>query len=185
MTWKIVHLKDVVPTPWRNGGGTTRELVAWPDSVAWQWRASVAEVAQSGPFSSFAGVQRWFAVLQGDGVCLTVDGYLHNLSSSDEPLAFDGALDTTCELLGGATQDFNLMVQGGTLARMLRVSGSFDVTTNTPKIIAAYAYKERARVQIGSEIYALSPDSFGWTHVDANMAIHVQASDALLMEINL
>jgi uncharacterized protein len=185
MTWKVVHVKDAQPTPWRNGGGTTRELVAWPESAAWQWRASVAEVAQSGPFSSFVGVKRWFAVLDGDGVCLTINGDLHMLGNSDEPLAFDGALETTCELLGGATQDFNLMVQGGTLARMLRVSGRFEVTTNTPKIIAAYAHKERAEVKIGSEIHALLPHSFGWTHADVNMAIHVQASDALLMEIDV
>ncbi len=185
MTWNIVHLNDVVPTPWRNGGGTTRELLAWPDSVAWQWRASVAEVVQSGPFSSFVGVKRWFAVLEGDGVCLTVDGYLHMLGKSDEPLAFDGALDTTCELLGGATQDFNLMVQSGASAHMQRVSGNFKMTTNTPKIIAAYAHNERASVQIGSEIHVLSPHTFGWAPVDANTAVHVQASDALWIEIDV
>ena len=185
MTWEIIHLNDVVPTLWRNGGGTTRELLTWPDSAAWQWRASVAEVAQSGPFSSFLGVKRWFAVLDGDGVCLTVDGYLHMLGKSDEPLVFDGALDTTCELLGGVTQDFNLMVQGGASARMLRVDGSFQMTTNTPKIIAAYAHKERASVQISSEIHELSPHSFGWMHVDASTTIHVLASDALLMEIDV
>ena len=185
MTWKIVHLNDVVPTPWRNGGGTTRELLAWPESAAWQWRASVAEVTQPGPFSSFVGVQRWFAVLEGDGVCLTVNRYLHMLGKSDEPFAFDGALDTTCELLGSETQDFNLMVQGGASAHMQRVSGNFKMTAITPKIIAAYTHHERATVQIGSEIHALSPHSFGWVHVDANTAIHVQASDALLMEINV
>jgi uncharacterized protein len=185
MTWHVVHLNDVIPTPWRNGGGTTRELVALPDSAAWQWRASVAEVAQSGPFSSFASVQRWFAVLDGDGVCLTVDGYLHMLGKGDAPFAFDGAAKTTCELLGGTTQDFNLMVQGGASARMQRVGNSYKTTVATPKIIAAYAHKERAVVQIGNEIHELSPQSFGWAYVDANTAIHVHASDALLMEIDL
>ena len=185
MTWKIIHLNDVVPTPWRNGFGTTRELVAWPDSAAWQWRVSVAEVVQSGPFSSFAGVQRWFAVLDGDGVCLTIDGCQHRLYTTDEPLAFDGAAQTSCQLLGGTTQDFNLMVQAGGSARMLRVSGNTRMVTTTPKIIAAYAHTEKASVQICNEIHVLSPHSFGWAYVDANTAIHVQASDALLMEIDL
>lgn len=185
MTWHIVCLNDVLPTPWRNGSGVTRELVAWPDSLAWQWRASVAEVVQSCPFSSFAGVQRWFAVLQGDGVCLTVDGEQHYLSKRASPLAFDGAAETTCDLLGGATQDFNLMTHSGSTARMLRVCGDFQTTTRTSKIIATYANKQEATVQIGHDIYLLSAQSFGWMHVESDVAIHVRASDALLMEIDV
>lgn len=185
MNWQVVHLKDVAPTVWRNGGGMTRELVALPDAQHWSWRASVAEVAQSGPFSSFEGVQRWFAVLEGDGVCLTVDGYLHRLTQGDQPLKFDGAALTSCELLGGATQDLNLMVQGGPSAHMQRVDSSFKMTLNTPKIVAVYAHKERAKVQIGSDFHELLPHTFGWAHVDAGTAVHLQASDALLMEIDV
>jgi environmental stress-induced protein Ves len=33
-------------------------------------RISVAEITRDGPFSAFAGVQRWFAVLEGAGVML-------------------------------------------------------------------------------------------------------------------
>ena len=77
--WKVINLADVVPTPWKNGGGTTRELIAWPDAEHWVWRMSVAEVAQSGPFSRFEGVQRWFAVLGGAGVALTHNGTRHGM----------------------------------------------------------------------------------------------------------
>jgi environmental stress-induced protein Ves len=49
---------------WRNGGGSTRELLAWPEATDWQARISVAEITRDGPFSAFAGVQRWFAVLR-------------------------------------------------------------------------------------------------------------------------
>ena len=185
MTWQTVSLDEVKPTPWRNGGGTTRELLAWPQVKDWQWRASVAEVVQSGPFSSFADVKRWFAVLEGDGVCLTVDGALHNLSQRDQPLMFDGAAQTTCKLQGGATQDFNLMVQGGTLARMLRVNGSFKMRANATKIIAAYAHKNWATVQIGNEDHELLPFSFGWELVDANVGVQVRSTDVLLMEIDV
>ena len=184
MNWQVIHLKDIPPTPWRNGGGTTRELLAWPQVEAWQWRASVAEVAQAGPFSSFAGVKRWFAVLGGDGVCLTVDGHMQMLVKGEAPLAFDGAAQTSCELLGGATQDFNLMVQAGRSARMQRVNSSLELTTKTPKIIAAYAHCETASVQIGSQKHSLPKQSFGWAVVDANISVHVQAVDALLMEID-
>ena len=185
VAWHVVRLNDVAPTPWRNGGGTTRELLAWPDSVAWRWRASVAEVVQDGPFSSFAGVTRWFAVLEGDGVCLTLDGRAKTLIKGDAPFAFDGAVSASCELLGGVTQDFNLMVQADVSANLQRVNENFTMMTNAPKIIAAYTHKERANVQISGEFHALSPYSFGWMHVEANTPVHIQASDALLVEIEI
>ena len=181
----VVRLHEVVPTPWRNGGGTTRELQAWPDAVAWRWRASVAEVTQAGPFSSFAGVKRWFAVLEGGGVCLTVGGQASRLVKGDVPFAFDGAVPVTCELLGGATQDFNLMVQADVSAHMRRVNKNFDMMINAPRIIAAYTHSEGATMRIGSEFHALPPHSFGWMHVEANTPVHVQASDALLMDIEV
>ena len=107
-----MRLADVAATPWRNGGGVTRELVAWPPEGEWLWRMSVAEVETSGPFSRFDGVQRWFAVLSGAGVALDIDGERHTLTAESSPLAFDGAAPTDCQLLNGATQDFNLMVRG-------------------------------------------------------------------------
>ena len=45
MSWNLVQLADVAPQPWKNGGGTTRELLAWPDAASWRVRLSVAEVA--------------------------------------------------------------------------------------------------------------------------------------------
>lgn len=185
MTWQTVCLHNIQPTPWRNGGGTTRELVAWPQSQAWQWRASIAEVVQPGPFSSFVGVQRWFAVLQGDGVCLTIDNDQYKLTVNDQPLAFDGSQVAACKLLGGATQDFNLMVRGRGSARMLRINGAHEMTLNDSKIIAAYAHSTKATVQFGNQSYQLLPFSFGWKLVEANASVHIQAEDALLMEIEL
>ena len=184
MTWQTVCLNDIQPTIWRNGGGTTRELVAWPQATVWQWRASVAEVAQPGPFSSFLGVQRWFAVLHGDGVCLTIDGQMHSLTVNDAPLAFAGSCLTTCDLLGGATQDFNLMVQGSASARMLRVNGDYELITNAPKFIAIYASNTRANIQFVNEEHELLPFSFGWKLVQAGVSVQIVAADALFMEID-
>ena len=112
IVWQTVSLADVAATPWRNGGGVTRELVVWPPQGEWQWRMSVAEVEASGPFSRFEGVQRWFAVLQGAGVALDIAGERHMLDADSAPLAFDGGALTDCQLRNGATRDFNLMVRG-------------------------------------------------------------------------
>ena len=63
----VVALMSAAPQPWRNGGGVTRELLAGR-TEDWSVRLSVADIERDGPFSAFAGVDRWFAVLSGAGV---------------------------------------------------------------------------------------------------------------------
>ena len=104
-----VQLKDVQPQPWRNGGGSTCELLAWPAGAPWACRISVARIEQNGPFSAFPGVERWFAVVQGEGVVLRFANRRALLSVGSEPLRFEGASAPQCDLLDGATQDLNLM----------------------------------------------------------------------------
>jgi environmental stress-induced protein Ves len=112
MNPRTIRLDEVTPQRWRNGGGTTRELLAWPRVDAWRLRVSVADVDGDGPFSSFPAVERWFAVLAGNGVELDVAGTAHRLTTRDAPLRFSGELPTTCRLLDGPTRDLNLMLRG-------------------------------------------------------------------------
>jgi hypothetical protein len=107
----LVRTLDAPAQRWRNGGGTTRELLAWPTAGDWQVRISVADIEADGPFSAFPDVERWFTVLQGTGVELTVDGQLHRLQRGDAPLCFGGAAETTCRLIDGPTRDLNLMLR--------------------------------------------------------------------------
>lgn len=109
----IVHPGQVPPEPWANGGGVTRTLLAWPEPRHWWLRISVADVAQAGPFSVFPGVDRWFAVLTGDGVRLhTLGQPAIELRSGQAAMhVFRGDDATGCELLGGPTQDLNLMLR--------------------------------------------------------------------------
>ena len=201
MTWQVVSLADVAPTPWKNGGGTTRELVAWPDADHWVWRMSVAEVAQSGPFSRFDGVQRWFAVLGGAGVALIHNGARHALTVDSAPFCFDGGLPTSCDLIDGATQDFNLMTraagapdneagvatQAGASATMTRVRGSatahVNVLPNTTKIVAVYAVSTRATARFNGENTPVLAHSVVWRTVAAEDVLQIEADDALLIEI--
>lgn len=108
-----VRVDAVAGTPWRNGGGLTRELLALPDADAWQLRISVADIARDGPFSAFPGVQRWLTLLAGEGVALDLAGRRHTLRPGDAPLAFDGAAAPGCRLLAGPVRDLNLMCRGG------------------------------------------------------------------------
>jgi uncharacterized protein len=108
---RLVSLAATPPQPWRNGGGTTRELLAWPSAGAWALRFSIARIDRDGPFSAYPGVQRWFAVLSGAGVELIWENHLAQLTPGSAPLAFDGADGPQCRLLGGPTEDLNLMLR--------------------------------------------------------------------------
>lgn len=105
----VVQRENVEPTPWRNGGGMTQELLAWPQPEAWQVRVSVARIDRDGPFSAFPGVRRWFTVLEGAGVALTWPTRTRRLLRGDEGVTFDGADAPECQLLRGATTDLNVM----------------------------------------------------------------------------
>jgi hypothetical protein len=120
LTPQWLPLAAAQPQPWRNGGGSTRELLTGPDKAHWHWRISVAEVTGHGPFSAYPGVQRWFAVLRGEGVVLGLGDDTVPLHAGDAPLAFDGALAPRCALLQGATQDLNLMLREGVAGGLFR-----------------------------------------------------------------
>jgi len=113
---RLVRAADMPPVPWRNGGGLTRELLAWPSPADWRLRLSVADVAQDGPFSPYPGVTRAFAILQGAGVVLTFADATHTVRPGDAPLVFDGQTAPGCRLLDGPVRDLNLMARGGRCA---------------------------------------------------------------------
>lgn len=184
MTWRLIPLADVPASPWRNGGGVTRELLAWPSAQDWHWRLSVAEVARNGPFSRFDGVQRWFAVLGGAGVQLHLPDQTHTLTVDSAPLCFDGALPVDCQLLDGATQDFNLMLRRDRASgQMQRLSGVTQFLLDAPKTIAIYAIDTRASVLFGHESVTMSPHNLAWQTLPAGAVLQVTADNALWMEI--
>ena len=107
----MVRLADCPFVPWRNGGGRTRELLAWPNTDDWLLRVSVAEIEADGPFSPFAGIDRCFAVLEGAGVELSLPSGPVRLGPRDGALAFPGEAAPGCRLLDGPTRDLNLMAR--------------------------------------------------------------------------
>lgn len=115
---QFFDLAKIPPSPWKNGGGSTRELACWPPGAgmdSFEWRVSVATIAASGPFSAFAEVDRQIMLLDGDGVQLsTADNTLnHALVERWQPFAFSGDVAVDCQLQGGTSTDFNLMLRRG------------------------------------------------------------------------
>lgn len=182
MNWNLVRLDDVAPVPWRNGGGVTRELLAWPAAEAWKVRMSVAEVALDGPFSRFDGVERWFAVLAGAGVRLRLAGETHELTAADAPFQFDGGAATDCALVAGPTQDFNLMLRGGH-GRMARVRGAVERSARAGQMVAVYGAGPAALAGPGDEQLEVAPGTLAWRILDADGALRIVSQDALWLEI--
>lgn len=182
MSWAFVALDEVTPTPWRNGGGMTRELLAWPAPDRWNLRISVAEVDCDGPFSPFPGAERWFAVLSGAGVRLTIGGQPQELTARSQPLRFDGGADTSCRLLAGATQDFNLMLRGAS-GSMRRVGGSHAASCRAGVLVAAYSHRGDTMVRYQAQQLHLPPKTLAWRILDSDGLIELIGEDALWMDI--
>jgi len=115
-----IRVAEIPATPWKNGGGVTREIATGAaadtgngagSGWAWGWRVSIAEVAQDGPFSIFPGVDRVIAVIEGAGMDLVApDGRILPLEPF-QPVAFSGDDALFGRLRGGALRDLNVMVQ--------------------------------------------------------------------------
>jgi environmental stress-induced protein Ves len=106
--------------PWKNGGGSTRELARTPADGEFHWRLSVAEVSVPGPFSVFPGVDRIIVLLSGEGMDLGFDDGVVPLRPPHGVHAFAGERAVHATPVGSATTDLNLMM------RRDRWSASFD-----------------------------------------------------------
>ena len=170
MSFHIVHFDDVKPQPWKNGGGVTRELLAWPNADEWAMRLSVADIECDGPFSAFPGIDRWFAVLSGNGVRLSSPA--KTIQRSDDALHFDGALAPDCELIDGSTRDLNLMIRRDTaIGWMKRVHAGFEFpsadrvpsSAEAVEIIRGVLSMEGCTLQIaGLPDFFVEPMSLAW-----------------------
>lgn len=163
----FVPLSRATPQPWRNGGGVTRELLAWPHagggtSDHWTVRVSVADITQDGPFSAFPGIDRCFAVLEGAGVELILEERPIRLSPGDPPVQFDGAAAPGCRLLDGSTRDLNLMVRRAAgRARMAQALRGAP-WTGAEGWRAAYVHGP-ATVDFGAGPQTLAAAGLAWT----------------------
>ncbi|MCG7628134.1 HutD family protein [Epibacterium sp. MM17-32] len=99
---------QIEPMPWKNGGGTTRELAVRKGARGLIWRLSLAEIAQNGPFSAFPGLWRVHTIIAGKGLCL------HGTDAEREakpltPLEFDGGLALEARLIDGPCRAVNVI----------------------------------------------------------------------------
>ena len=120
-----IAIEGVASIPWKNRGGTTRQLAVHPaDATAedFHWRISIARIDAPGNFSAFPGIDHTILLWRGDGVKLRSSAWPdRQLNDARAPFHFRGEDEVVCDLLGGPTQDLNLMVQRGRASAMFEV----------------------------------------------------------------
>jgi environmental stress-induced protein Ves len=121
---RLIAPSDYRRMPWKNGGGTTFEVAVHPQGADWgsfAWRVSIADIASSGEFSSFPGIDRRLVVLGGRGMRLTG---VRDDAIEVRPydcVDFAGEAHVDCRLLDGPTRDFNVMTRRGAARADVRV----------------------------------------------------------------
>lgn len=140
--WHSFDRAALVATPWKNGGGVTREIVCQPpgaDLARFDWRVSIAHIASDGPFSAFPGVDRVITLLEGGGVQLdSSDGAVaQRLDTPWQPFAFAGEAAIDSRLLGGPCDDFNVMTRRAACRATVRVLRAGAAATEAPPLTDA------------------------------------------------
>lgn len=114
---KIVLAVDYRRVSWKNGGGVTAEIAAFPANASMEdfgWRISMADVAADGPFSCFPGVDRTLTLLEGQGMVLEIEGQgRRELDPASPPLSFAGDVPVMARLADGPVRDLNVMTRRG------------------------------------------------------------------------
>lgn len=105
----LLDPERVAPTPWRNGGGVTRQLATRHDDGDVVWRISLASLEKDAGFSTFPGMDRILVAL-GD-LDLVVDGSTVRLQGRDQ-IRFRGETDVRVRL-DHPTQALNVMIRRG------------------------------------------------------------------------
>ena len=133
---------DRIFRPWKNGGGTTAEILCWPEDAGFDdftLRLSTARVEGSGPFSVFPGVDRVLTVIEGGTLVLLMDGKDHPLTAQ-MPFAFSG--DAHClARVSAPLLDFNVMTRRPLRAQV--TAGPLDKAARFALLLAPAAGLQR------------------------------------------
>jgi environmental stress-induced protein Ves len=116
LTARLLGPADYKQMRWKNGRGMTTELAVFPahadlKTFPFDWRISMADVAEDGDFSPFPGCDRTLVVVRGEGMELTFEGVTapSRLTGPGQGVAFSGDWNTRGRLLDGPVRDFNVM----------------------------------------------------------------------------
>lgn len=161
----LFRAADRTAIPWKNGGGVTRDVLISPLGTsldAFDWRISIADIISNGPFSSFPGIDRKLAVLDGK-VALTVDGHAPVTLDTSRPfLDFPGEAAVEGHPLDGPSTALNVMTWRG-------------------RYTARMAVQSAARPKTGAHVTVIVALN-ALTAISADDYFHLERLDALLIQ---
>ncbi|BDU55153.1 MULTISPECIES: HutD family protein [unclassified Limnohabitans] len=190
MTLHRFHVDDLQATPWKNGGGVTREIVCQPIGSGigdFDWRVSIAHIASDGPFSAFPGVDRIITLISGGGVHLkSSDGDVdHLLNVPLLPFAFKGETDINASLLDDDCHDFNVMTRRSTCSNVsLQIirHGCDWPTASHGLVLAVHGYWQ---LNGNHEEHLAPQEGFWWSDSSLAWQLLPKSPDAALIALNL
>jgi environmental stress-induced protein Ves len=150
---QLLRPSDYQRKPWKNGGGELLDICAEPPGAgldAFEWRASIALVRASGPFSHFPGVDRTIVLLDGAGMRLDSADWHADMDVAYEPVRFRGEMAVACTLTDGPTRDFNLMVRRGVARGELVVVRTDAVTLPPADAVLCYVAAGAVECAVGA-----------------------------------
>ncbi len=183
--------KDYRTMPWKNGGGSTTELAIFPENAGidnFVWRLSTATVAQAGPFSHFAQIDRSLAILTGAGLVLKKDAgttseKMAALTQESLPHRFSGEENIFAELVDGTVVDLNLMTRRDVCQHyMQRLSaGEHLINAEDAQQILVYCEKGRAQLLKHTQLEAGDLVLLEEEHEASGIRCHIEAEEGSLL----
>lgn len=115
MQLHLIPSEGLIWASWKNGGGRTQEVAAWPPRTtlgdpAIQWRLARAECSRPGPFSPFPGYDRLLMPLEGTMVLMHGAVAPARRLRRAECTSFAGEWPTEVALPNGPALDLNLLL---------------------------------------------------------------------------
>ncbi len=186
----VLRPSDYRRMPWKNGGGETIEIAVAPEGAGmsdFDWRVSMARVDADGPFSTFPGIDRTLAILDGQGMVLTVGKAAPvTLLGSSPPHSFPADATTSASLIGGPVLDLNVMSRRGVLSHRVQ---RLDLVQATEirlggSVQLAFCTRGDVDIRVGSSRVGLSEgETLHRTGEAIDMVMHAVGAIVFLVEL--
>lgn len=118
---QISKLQNFLISPWRNGGGVTRQIAICSESATvaeldFDWRLSWATIEKPGEFSLFPDYERLLVIWEGEEISLN-----HHSLQPLIPFHFSGELKINCQLHSKPVQDLGLIYRPEKIDAVMKV----------------------------------------------------------------
>ncbi|MBN2790158.1 MAG: HutD family protein [Candidatus Delongbacteria bacterium] len=184
--YKIIPPNLFKSVPWRNGLGTTNELIikyiqGYGNFI---WRISIAGVKTDGPFSEFSGYERYLLMLEGNGLDLVhSDGSRRELRDILDVANFSGELRTNATLINGEIKDFNVMSLREKCRTSVEIlSGESEIEKDSDELFV-YNHEKDSIILIGNNELTLPKQNLFHLIDSGTEKLILKSTDSILIKI--